>query len=98
MYLFIWRLFMTNRRAVQRRSSVSAGISSFAFPRCIDKDDVLAFKPESEQRLLCTRGLLWATVQDDPTDYLVRGGKDLPVPAGRKLVVEAEEPSCFEID
>jgi hypothetical protein len=76
----------------------SLGISAYAFPRCMDKEDVIAFEPERESRLLCTEGLLWATVQDDPNDYLLGRGRDLAVPGRRKLVIQAESPSCFEID
>ena len=88
---------MTERFTEQKKAA-RLGISAYTFPRCIDKDDMLSFEPERERRLRCTEGLLWATVQNDPNDYLLGTGRELPVPGGRKLVVEAELPSCFELD
>jgi len=41
---------------------------------------------------------MWVTVEDDRNDYLLGGGRDMALPAGRKLVMEAEETSCFKID
>jgi hypothetical protein len=80
------------------KGGAQLAISAYAFPRCIDKEEVLAFEPEREKCLRCTEGLLWATVQDDPNDYLVGRGRDLDLPGHRKLVIQAEMPSCFEID
>jgi len=69
-----------------------------AVPSCIDKDDILAFNLERERRLTCNNGLLWVTVQDDRNDYLLEGRRELHVPGGRKIIVQAEEPSCFQVD
>jgi Protein of unknown function (DUF2917). len=68
-----------------------------SFPGCIDEDDVLAFDLDTSRRLLVDNGLLWVTIQNDTHDYLVRDREELDVPSGRKIVVEAVEPSCFEL-
>lgn len=71
---------------------------AFSFPGCVDKSDVLAFELARPKRLLCTKGVLWITVQGDRNDYLVDGSRDMAVPRKRRVVVEAEEPSCFEFE
>lgn len=69
-----------------------------AVPRCIEKDDILALNLERERRLLCTDGLLWVTVQNDRNDYLLGADREMHIPKKRKVIMEAEEPSCFQID
>lgn len=73
-------------------------IAGATIPSCIDKDDVVAFNLERERRLVCNEGLLWVTVQNDRNDYLLGVDREMDIPGNRKVVLEAEEPSCFEID
>lgn len=89
---------MIDTNPVQNHSADFVRAAGGAFPRCIDKDDVLAFNLEREQRLRCMNGLLWVTIQNDRRDYLLDADRDMPVPKKRKVIVEAEEPSCFQID
>ena len=89
---------MTDRNSIPEHSPGYRGSFSSTFPRCVDKDEVLALELDRERRLLCTKGLMWVTVEDDRNDYLLGGGRDMALPAGRKLVMEAEETSCFKID
>ena len=65
---------------------------------CIDKQDMLAINLEQERRLLCKSGLLWVTIQNDRNDYLLYPEREMLIPQKRKVLVEAEEPSCFQID
>ena len=67
-------------------------------PRCIDKDDLVILDLERDRRLLINNGLLWVTVQNDNRDYLLDVNKEMPLPGKKKIVVEAEEPTCFQID
>jgi hypothetical protein len=73
-------------------------LSGDSIPRCIDKDDLLAFKLEKERRLRCANGLLWVTVQGDTNDYLLGDTDEMDIPNRRSVVLEAEERSCFQID
>ena len=66
--------------------------------RCLDKDDLVSFQLEREKRLVCTNGMLWVTIQIDRTDYLLGTDKSLHVPGRETVVLEAREPSCFELD
>ncbi len=86
---------MTNKSSIVKH--LSGSIPASSFPGCIDADDVLAFDLDRDRRLLVDNGLLWVTVQNDWKDYLVRDREDLAIPSGRKVVVEAVEPSCFEL-
>ncbi len=86
---------MTNKSSLVKHLVES--IPSSSFPGCIDEDDVLAFDLQHDRRLLVNNGLLWVTIQNDKKDYLVRDREDMAVPGGRKIVVEAVEPSCFEL-
>ncbi|MCX7027793.1 MAG: DUF2917 domain-containing protein [Spirochaetes bacterium] len=72
--------------------------SGVGFPQCIDKDDLIAFNLDRERRLLCTSGLLWVTVQNDHKDYFLGRDRDMVLPEERKVILEAEEPSCFKLD
>ncbi|MHB9152014.1 MAG: DUF2917 domain-containing protein [Spirochaetales bacterium] len=65
---------------------------------CIDREELLAIKLERQKRLLCKSGLLWVTIQDDRNDYLLGGEKEMQIPRSRKVLIEAEKPSCFQID
>ncbi len=76
---------------------LSGSLPASSFPGCIDEDEVLAFNLDQGRRLLVDNGLLWVTVQNDTNDYLVRDREEMAVPGGRKIVVEAVEPSCFEL-
>ena len=69
-----------------------------SIPRCIDKDDLITLDLERERRLLINNGLLWVTIQNDSRDYLLDGNKEMPLPVKKKIIVEAEEPTCFQID
>ena len=81
--------------------SFGSGLGKFAgdsVPRCIDKDDLLSFSLKRERRLRCAEGLLWVTIENDRNDYLVGGNRELDVPERRTVLLEAEEPSCFQLD
>ena len=69
-----------------------------SMPRCIDKDDLVTLDLERERRLLINNGLLWVTIQNDRRDYLLDGNKEMPLPVKKRIIVEAEEPTCFQID
>lgn len=69
------------------------GVSS-----CIDREDLLAINLERQRRLLCNSGLLWVTIQGDRNDYLLGDEREMQIPRNRKVLIEAEKPSCFQID
>ena len=78
-----------------------AGLGKFSgdsVPRCIDKDDLLSFSLERDRRLRCAEGLLWVTIENDRNDYLVSVNRELDIPERRTVILEAEEPSCFQLD
>ena len=89
---------MINANPVRMHSSRLGRIAGDAVPSCIDKDDILALSLDRERRLQCKNGLLWVTVQNDHNDYLLGADKEMPIPGKKKVIVEAEEPSCFQID
>ncbi|MEN6363688.1 MAG: DUF2917 domain-containing protein [Rectinema sp.] len=89
---------MIDTKAVPKRFSGFGRFAGDAVPHCIDKDDMLTFSLERERRLLCTNGLLWVTIQNDRTDYLLDADRELDIPGEEKVVLEARQPSCFEID
>ncbi|MCE1195958.1 DUF2917 domain-containing protein [bacterium] len=72
--------------------------SGDSVPRCIDKDDLLSFSLERERRLRCAEGLLWVTIENDRNDYLVGDKRELDIPERKVVILEAEEPSCFQLD
>ena len=78
-------------------SSNSARVAGYPVPSCMDKSDVLAFNLDRGKKLQCKNGLLWVTIQNDHNDYLLGADKDMPIPPRKKVIVEAEEPSCFQI-
>jgi hypothetical protein len=90
--------FMIKTNPIRTHSAGLDRIAADAVPSCIDKDDILSFNLERDRRLQCKNGLLWVTVQDDKTDYLLGDKVDMRIPRKRKVIVEAEEPSCFQID
>ncbi|MFA5852363.1 MAG: DUF2917 domain-containing protein [Spirochaetales bacterium] len=65
---------------------------------CIDKEDLLAINLERQRRLLCKSGLLWVTIQGDNNDYLLGDEREMQIPRSKKVLIEAEKPSCFQID
>ena len=78
-----------------------SGLGKFSgdsVPRCIDKDDLLAFSLERERRLRCAEGLLWVTIENDRNDYLLGGEREMDLPDRKTVILEAEEPSCFQLD
>lgn len=78
-----------------------SGLGKFSgdsVPRCIDKEDLLSFSLERDRRLRCAEGLLWVTIENDRNDYLVGGNRELDIPERKIVVLEAEEPSCFQLD
>ena len=79
-------------------NSKSARAAGYPVPGCLDKSDVLAFNLDRGKRLQCKNGLLWVTIQNDHNDYLLETNKDMPIPARKKVIVEAEEPSCFQLE
>ena len=89
---------MINANPVRMHSSRLGRIAGYPVPSCIDKDDILAFDLERGRRLQCRNGLLWVTVQNDNNDYLLGPDREMPIPGKKKIIVEAEEPSCFQID
>lgn len=89
---------MINKNPIKIHSSHLGRIAGDPVPSCIDKDDMVAFNLERGRRLLVKNGLLWITVQNDHNDYLLSVDREMPIPGKRKVIVEAEEPSCFQID
>jgi hypothetical protein len=89
---------MIGRNSTRTSASSLVANTGNTFPACIDKDDVLALDLERERRLSCKNGLLWVTIQNDRNDYLLKVDKEMRIPGNRKVIVEAEEPSCFQID
>jgi len=89
---------MFNMNSARKRSPDLDRVVVNAVRSCIDKNDILAFNLERERRLTCKNGLLWVTVQNDRNDYLLDGERELHIPGKRKIIVEAEEPSCFQLD
>jgi len=89
---------MTSKNSIRTSSSNLEAKPGNTFPACIDKDDILALDLERERRLSCKNGLLWVTIQNDRNDYLLKVDKEMRIPGNRKVIVEAEEPSCFQID
>ncbi len=88
-------------RHATRHPSFGSGLGKFSgdsVPRCIDKDDLLSFSLERERRLRCAEGLLWVTIENDRSDYLVGGNRELDIPERKTVILEAEEPSCFQLD
>jgi len=90
---------MTDKLSKQNHlAGIERPMEAGSLPRCIDKDDLVTLDLERDRRLLINNGLLWVTVQNDSRDYLLDVNKEMPLPGKKKIVVEAEEPTCFQID
>ncbi|HWR12769.1 MAG TPA: DUF2917 domain-containing protein [Rectinemataceae bacterium] len=89
---------MVNRNVISLHIPNPAHSMGDAVPRCIDTSDILELNLESDRRLLVTDGQLWVTIQNDPNDYILDAHRAMNIPNRKLVLVEAEKPSCFQLD
>jgi len=61
-------------------------------PRALFK---VALSPEG--KITCTHGRLWVTASSHPGDIILRAGDSISVPRISGVIIEALEPSAFEM-
>ncbi len=89
---------MVNKKVSKMRIPNQGSSAGNAIPRCIDPSDILELNLDSDRRLLVTDGQLWVTIQNDHKDYILGAHRAMNIPNRKLVLVEAEEPTCFQVD
>ena len=61
----------------------------------LPRQQLFAIPDASALRILCTRGCIWVTVDDDLRDFVLEPGEKFEVPDARRALIYAMEPSSF---
>ncbi|MFA6366653.1 MAG: DUF2917 domain-containing protein [Candidatus Hydrogenedentales bacterium] len=89
---------MVNKKVFKLRIPNQGNSAGNAISRCIEKSDILELNLDSDRRLLVTDGQLWVTIQNDYKDYILGAHRAMNIPNRKLVLMEAEEPTCFQVD
>jgi hypothetical protein len=56
---------------------------------------LFAIPDASAVRILCTRGCIWVTLDDDLRDFVLEPGQQFEAPDARRALIYTLEPSSF---
>lgn len=94
----MWEVAMVNKNVISMHIPNPGHSTGDPVPRCIDTSDLLELNLESDRRLLVTNGSLWVTIQNDHKDYILGAHRAMNIPNRKLVLVEATEPTCFQVD
>jgi hypothetical protein len=61
----------------------------------VDYDKLAVFAHLEGQRVTCTSGRIWLTIENDPNDYVLASGQRLVIPSPGKVVVGGRGSYCI---
>lgn len=62
---------------------------------CMPKGGLKGYTGLKDQRIHCTAGTLWVTLQGDAVDHVLQAGEHLEIPDEGKVLVSG--PGCYRI-